>query len=216
MVWATVGAAVALAAMVALWLSRRRYVRGDDMQYLKISPWLLPVLAGLGVLVAGVLNNQWLPVVAATYVLALVWGLTLAHIDAEVHRLPDILVLPAYPIAAALLVACSALTEDWISLLTAAACAGGAVAVFLMLAVISPGANGLGLGDVKLAGVLGGLLGWLDWFNAVMGLLTGFVIGGLIALILLLGKRADRKSRMSFGPAMILGAYIWCVLPPVS
>ena len=60
------------------------------------------------------------------------------------------------------------------------------------------------------------MLGWLDWFDAVMGLLTGFVLGGLVALVLLLTKRADRKSRMPFGPAMIMGAYLWCVLPPVG
>jgi leader peptidase (prepilin peptidase) / N-methyltransferase len=214
LVWAS-AAAVALASVVALWLLRRPYLRADDTLYLKISPWWLPVLAGLGVLVAGVLNGQWPPLVAVTYLLALIWGLTLAFIDAEVRRLPDALVLPAYPIAGALLTGCSATARDWTSLLTAAACAGGALAVFLALALVSPGAEGLGLGDVKLAGVLGGLLGWLDWFNAVIGLLTGFVLGGLVALVLLLTKRAGRKSRMSFGPAMILGAYLWCVLPPV-
>lgn len=216
MVWASAAAAAALASVVALWLRQRPYLRADDTLYLQISPWWLPVLAGLGVLGAGAFDGQRPPLVAATYALALVWALTLALIDAEVRRLPDALVLPAYPVAGALLTACSATMGDWPSLLTAAACAGGAVAVFLALALVSPGAEGLGLGDVKLAGVLGALLGWLDWINAVMGLLTGFVLGGLAALVLLLTKRADRKSRMSFGPAMILGAYVWCILPPVS
>ena len=216
MLWAYAAAAVALASLVALWLARRPYRRADDTVHLEVSPGWLPLLAGLGVLVAGVLNSLWPPVVAGTYVLALVWALTLALIDIEVRRLPDALVLPAYPVAAALLTVCSAITADWTSLLTAAACAGGAVAGFLALALLSPGAEGLGLGDVKLAGVLGGMLGWLDWFNAVMGLLTGFVLGGLVALILLVRKRADRKSRMPFGPAMIMGAYLWCALPPVG
>jgi leader peptidase (prepilin peptidase)/N-methyltransferase len=216
LLWAYAAAAVALASVVALWLARRPYRRADDTVHLEISPWWLPLPAGLGVLVAGVLNSGWLPVVAGTYVLALVWALTLALIDIDVRRLPDALVLPAYPVAAALLAACSATTGDWTSLRTAAACAGCAVAGFLALALLSPGAEGLGLGDVKLAGVLGGMLGWLDWFNAVMGLLTGFVLGGLVALVLLVTKRADRKSRMPFGPAMIMGAYLWCVLPPVG
>ena len=94
MLWAYVAAAVALTSVVALWLARRAYRRADDTVHLEISPWWLPLLAGLGVLVGGVLNSQWPPVVAGTYLLALVWALTLALIDIEVARLPDALVLP--------------------------------------------------------------------------------------------------------------------------
>jgi leader peptidase (prepilin peptidase)/N-methyltransferase len=122
------------------------------------------------------------------------------------------LVLPAYGVAAALLTACSAVTADWGALLRAAASAGIAVAVFLVAALVSPDAQGLGLGDVKLAGVLGALLGWLSWQAALLGLLSGFILGGLVALILLMSRRVNRKSSMSFGPAMLVAAYVWCLL----
>ena len=56
----------------------------------------------------------------------------------------------------------------------------------------------------------------MGWWNALYGLLTGFILGGLVAALLLLTRRADRKSYVSFGPAMILGSYVWAVLPPVS
>ena len=76
-----------------------------------------------------------------TYGAALVWGLVLAFIDLDVRRLPDWLTLPAYPVAAVLLALCSAATGDR-ALLRAAACAGLAVVVFLLAALLSPGAEG--------------------------------------------------------------------------
>ncbi|HZA74105.1 MAG TPA: prepilin peptidase, partial [Propionibacteriaceae bacterium] len=155
------------------------------------------------------------PVVIITYGAALVWGLVLTFIDLDVRRLPDSLTLPAYPVAALLLALCSAVTGDWAALWRAAACAGLAVLAFFLAALLSPGAEGLGLGDVKLAGTLGGLLGWLGWWPALYGLLTGFILGGLVAAVLLVSRRAGRKSHLSFGPAMIAGAYIWAVLPPL-
>ena len=68
---------------------------------------------------------------------------------------------------------------------------------------------------MKLAGTLGGLLGWWGWWTALYGLLTGFILGGLVAAVLLVSRRADRRSHLSFGPALIAGAYIWAVLPPI-
>jgi leader peptidase (prepilin peptidase) / N-methyltransferase len=138
MAWAFAAVAVALAVLVALWLRRRTYRRFDDIVYRELNPWWLPVLAGVGVIVAAPFYYQRPPLVLFTYLLALVWGLTLAFIDIEVRRLPDAIVLPAYPVAAALLTACSAITSDWTALLRSAACAGAAVAGFLILALLSP------------------------------------------------------------------------------
>jgi leader peptidase (prepilin peptidase)/N-methyltransferase len=96
------------------------------------------------------------------------------------------------------------------------ACAGAAVAVFLLAALLSPGGEGLGLGDVKLAGVLGALLGWWGWSEALVGLLSGFVLGGLGAALLLLTRRVGRGGSLAFGPAMLLGAYLCTVLAPLT
>ena len=89
-----------------------------------------------------------------------------------------------------------------------------ALFAFLLAALLSPGGEGLGLGDVKLAGVLGALLGWWGWDVALVGLLSGFVLGGLGALALLLTRRVDRRGSLAFGPAMLLGAYLCTVLAP--
>ena len=45
-------------------------------------------------------------------------------------------------------------------------------------------------------------------------MLAGFLVGGLLAGFLIVGRRADRKSYVSFGPAMIAGAYVCAVLLP--
>jgi leader peptidase (prepilin peptidase)/N-methyltransferase len=214
--WGYPVATTVVAGLAAWWLDRRRYRRPDDTIHRTLPAWLLPVLAALASVVAAPFYLDRPAVVVLSYAAALVWGLVLAFIDLDVRRLPDSLTLPALPIAAGLLTACSAVTGDWPALARAAACAGIAVFAFLLAALLSPGAEGLGLGDVKLAGTLGGLLGWIGWSNALYGLLTGFVLGGLVAAVLLLARRTDRKSHLSFGPAMIAGGYLWAVLPPMG
>jgi leader peptidase (prepilin peptidase) / N-methyltransferase len=66
---------------------------------------------------------------------------------------------------------------------------------------------------VKLAGVLGLLLGWMGWGPAIVSVLAAFVIGGALALILVLARRASRSSTIAFGPSMILGAWVAVIFP---
>jgi leader peptidase (prepilin peptidase)/N-methyltransferase len=66
---------------------------------------------------------------------------------------------------------------------------------------------------VKLAGLLGLVLGWLGWGPVIVSVLAAFVIGGLTALALLLTGRANRSSHIAFGPSMILGAWVALMFP---
>lgn len=214
--WEAAALAAVLAVVPALWLRTRRYRRSDDEGQRTLSPWVLPPAAAMLTLLALPFDGGVPLVVAGTGVLALVWGLTCAFVDLEVRRLPDVLTLPAYPAAAVLLTLASFLEGDWSALLRAAAAAGTAVAAFLLLALlsllVSPGGSGLGLGDVKLAGVLAGLLAWSSWTAAVFGLLAGFAIGALVAAVLLLTRRAGRRSSFSYGPSLLAGAYLAALL----
>jgi len=140
-------------------------------------------------------------------------GAALTFIDLDVHRLPDLIVLPSYPIAVLLLLVPTVVTGQWGWLLRAVLAGLALFAVYLVLALVSPGGAGLGFGDVKLAGLLGLLLGWVGWGPVLVSVLAAFLIGGLIALLLLVARRASRSSHIAFGPSMILGAWVALMFP---
>lgn len=133
-------------------------------------------------------------------------GIALTLIDLDHHRLPNAIVLPSYPITAILLILASIVTGEYDRLLSAAIGAAVLFALYWLLAIGYPG--GMGFGDVKLAGVLGMLLGWVGWAALIVGGFSAFVLGGVVGVLLMLGRRATRKSRIPFGPFMIAGAWI--------
>ncbi|WP_346767515.1 prepilin peptidase [Knoellia koreensis] len=133
-------------------------------------------------------------------------AVVLIGIDADVHRLPDGIVLPAYPALLALVVVATAGSGDWGALWRALACLAGMYAVYFVLHLISPAS--LGFGDVKLSGLIGLVLGWLGVMQVLVATFAGFLVGGLMALVLLVGRRAGLKSHIAFGPAMLVGAFV--------
>jgi leader peptidase (prepilin peptidase)/N-methyltransferase len=133
--------------------------------------------------------------------LAAVPALLLALIDLRCRRLPDRLVA-ALAVTAGLPLAALAPEKAGTALL-----AGGAVlAAYGILAGLSP--DGLGLGDVKLAAVLGLILGFAGWPAVLAGVLTPHLINGPIAVFLLATRRADGKRPLPFGPALLAGALL--------
>lgn len=145
------------------------------------------------------------PALPAYLYLALV-ALPLAAIDVEQHRLPDVLTLPSYPIALALLGAAALADGHGRLMLSVLAGMAGLVAVYGLLHLVNP--RGMGLGDVKLAGVLGAYLGWLGVDAWLVGAVLGVLLGGLTALVLLALRRVTAKSPLPFGPFMIAGALL--------
>jgi len=133
-------------------------------------------------------------------------SVALAGIDIDTHRLPNVIVYPAYIVVGVLLTVASVVYGDYSQLLRAAI--GGAVlfAAYLVMALLYPG--GMGFGDVKLAGVIGLLLGFLGWGTLVVGAFSAFLIGGVFAVALLLARKANRKSGIPFGPWMLAGAWL--------
>lgn len=133
-------------------------------------------------------------------------GIALAFIDLDTKRLPDVLTLPSYLVGGALLLLPAALDGSWSAYLRAWLGALALFGFYFLLAFIYPA--GMGFGDVKLAGVLGLYLGWLGWGVLVVGGFLGFLLGGLIGGGLMIVRRAGRKSKIPFGPFMILGAFL--------
>jgi leader peptidase (prepilin peptidase)/N-methyltransferase len=131
-------------------------------------------------------------------------GVALTAIDLDVYRLPNALTLPAYPVVIALLGVASLAGPGAEPMLRGVAGLLLLVGFYFVLFVV----GGMGLGDVKFAGVLGFALGWLGWQQLIVGTALGFLLGGLVSMVLLLGGRAGRKSRIAFGPYMIAGALV--------
>lgn len=69
--------------------------------------------------------------------------------------------------------------------------------------------RGMGLGDVKLAVALGF---WLALENGATWLMTSFIIGGIVSALLLLLKKATMKTKVAFGPFLIVGFWIVLIL----
>jgi leader peptidase (prepilin peptidase)/N-methyltransferase len=167
-----------------------------------VGLWFTPQLAAAGTLPATF--AAVLHLVAFLYLAAIT--LALAIIDVETHKLPNVIVLPAYAVGAALLGTAALLQGDLVGLGRMAAGAGILFAFYFVLAMISP--RGMGMGDVKLAGVLGLFLGSLGWGQLAVGAGAAFVLGGLFSIILLITKRVGRKGGIPFGPWMLLGAWV--------
>jgi len=164
-----------------------------------------PVAAAVagGVLAAVGLAGQPWPVVVAGAGLAGL-GVLLTLIDLRTHRLPDKLVGPG-AVWLVVTLTLAALVEGDVAALGRVLLAGIVSALgYLVLGLVRAG--GIGLGDVKLAGVLGLWLGWFGWSAVLAGPVLAFLLGGLFACVLLLVGRAGRKSAFAFGPWMILGA----------
>lgn len=130
-------------------------------------------------------------------------------IDARTHRLPNRIVLPTL-LGVLLMVLIDAATgsgtRTLIRALLGALILGGFYAV---LRLLSPA--GMGGGDVKLALVIGLVLGWHGWQALVVGAASAFVLGALYALVLISLRRADGSTRIAFGPWMIVGAVVGMV-----
>jgi leader peptidase (prepilin peptidase)/N-methyltransferase len=156
--------------------------------------------AGMGAAFAAVylvLEDQG----AAEVALGLVFVTTLAIVtltDLEDRIIPNTVLIAATVVGLAIVVAF--LSDQLAERLIAAAAAGGGL---LLVALAYP--RGMGMGDVKLAGVMGLYLGSAVAPALLIGFLTGSILG--IALIARHGAEA-RKQAVPFGPFLALGGLI--------
>ena len=146
------------------------------------------------------------------YVVVGLAGAAHAVIDARTHRLPDAVTVPALALTAALLAVAAAATADGGRLLRAVA--GAAVLGGCYLALHLANRRGLGLGDVKLAALLGLPAGWAGWDAVWWTGVLPFLLGGIGALALVVAQRATRSTAIAFGPWMLLGAAVTLALVP--
>jgi leader peptidase (prepilin peptidase)/N-methyltransferase len=147
-----------------------------------------------------------LPRAVAAYLYLAAAGVALSMIDIDVKRLPDRIVLPSYGIVAVLLTVAALGEHDWWPLARAAFGAAAMFAFYFAIVVAYPA--GMGFGDVKLAGVLGALTGYLSWSALIAATFGAFLLGAIVGVILIATSRGGRKTAIPFGPFMIAAALI--------
>jgi leader peptidase (prepilin peptidase) / N-methyltransferase len=151
------------------------------------------VLCACVVLKYGADSDVWLPL---AFVILLV---PVTLIDLDFHIIPNVLMAIGAVVALALLLAFQ--SGDLGPHLIAALGAGG---FFLVAAIVYPA--GMGMGDVKLAGVMGLYLGRAVVPAVFTALLAGTIVGAVI--IARLGAAEGRKKGIPFGPWLALGGVV--------
>lgn len=127
-------------------------------------------------------------------------------IDLEHQLILNVLVYPA-AVAAVIISLLASGYEPVPSIGSALIGAGAGLVLFLIIAIVSRG--GMGFGDVKMAGLMGLMLGFPVNLVAIF---IAVVSGGLVALAALVLKRKDRRQAIAFGPFLALGtmaAFLW-------
>jgi leader peptidase (prepilin peptidase) / N-methyltransferase len=178
------------------WLLLRGRCRGCGERISARYPLVEAATAALCALVIVAKGTNWEAWLGIAMVLTLV---PVAFIDLEHRIIPNRILLPAAVVAVAILAlgAPGQLPEH----LIAAGAAGG----FLLLAVLAY-PRGMGMGDVKLAAVLGLFLGRSVAPAMLAALLSGSLLGA--AIVARKGAREGRKTAVPFGPFLALGALV--------
>lgn len=153
-----------------------------------------------GLLYAAVVLARWDEPVDVALGIALVTLLVpMTFIDLDTRTIPNVLLAPFAVLAPVIALA---LDPDLLPELLLSGAA--AFAAFLLVALASP--KGMGMGDVKLVGVLGLYLGRAVAPAIFAGLIAGVVVGAVI--MGRLGAQAGRKVAVPFGPFLALGAVL--------
>ncbi|HEU4656736.1 MAG TPA: prepilin peptidase [Capillimicrobium sp.] len=137
--------------------------------------------------------DLWLPLAMVTFCVPI------ALIDLDHRIIPNRLTAPAAVVAVAILALAD--SGSLIEHLLAGAIAGGA---FLLIAFVAP--HGMGMGDVKLVGVLGLYLGASVAPALFVALVAGTLVGA--AVMARKGVRDGRKTAVPFGPFLVLGGLV--------
>jgi leader peptidase (prepilin peptidase)/N-methyltransferase len=163
------------------------------------GPWQLRVrasIASLAPLLMALAGWRFDPAQAAAVSLLLAALLVCAGTDLTAFRVPNAVTYPGT--ALALLGALILPGGDALGGLAAAAAGGG---LFLIISMATRG--GIGIGDAKLAALIGAALGFPASYQAIV---IGVVAGGVAILLLLVAGVVGRKQAVPYAPFLALAA----------
>jgi len=170
--------------------------------------WRTALTALVGALAFGLLpvrfgDDPLAAVLFGAWFVTLVVGLAT---DLDQRLLPDVLTLPAIPVAA--VYALSGSNPLVGSELGLAVVAAVVIPAVLFVPSIPFGAGAFGIGDVKLLAGVGLLVGGS---RALSSVVFALLLSGVVLVVLLAARRIGRRTYVPFGPFFIIGA-LWVVL----
>ncbi len=161
------------------------------------------VMGALFGLTAWVIGSDWtLP--AYLFFVAVTVTLTVTDLDRKL--IPNRILFPSLGIGGVLLVGGGLIDGEAFALGRAAL--GGLIyfGVLLVVAIVARG--GFGMGDVKLALLLGSFLAYQSTNVLWVGAVGAFLLGGVVSLLLLVTRIKSRKDAIPFGPYLVVAAYV--------
>jgi leader peptidase (prepilin peptidase)/N-methyltransferase len=172
--------------------------------------WRTVVTVGVGAVGLGAVPLRFDEPVHLAIFGAYVVALTLLlATDLDQRLLPDLITLPAIPIA--LVIALAGLNPM---------VPPGAIPVTAVIALVVPlllglfaipfGAGAIGRGDLKLLVSVGLMAG--AW-RLIVGVIWGALLAGVVILVLLAARRITLRTFIPYGPFLIIGAF-WALLGP--
>jgi leader peptidase (prepilin peptidase)/N-methyltransferase len=154
--------------------------------------------AGLFALAAALIGPEPQLILVLLFLAALV---AVTFIDIDHFIIPDRIVLPGAVIGFVLATALS--PDRWWEFLVAAVAGAG---FLFLLGILWPG--GMGFGDVKLALMMGAVLGRY----VAVAMFLSFLIGGVVGALLLMSGIKKRRDKIPFGPYLALGSAVGVLL----
>lgn len=130
--------------------------------------------------------------------------LAITIIDARHYVIPTRLVYPTWLFAVAVLASTAVAQDRMDQLFSAVAGAFIAWAFFAVVWLIHP--RGMGFGDVRLALLVGLLLGWFSLGTVMRGLLVSLILSAVTGLIVIALRLRGPKDAIPFGPFLTIGA----------
>jgi len=131
--------------------------------------------------------------------------LALACIDAAHRLLPRSIIYTTLVAVGGWLSLSALVTNAWHQWFVSLICSLAWGALFFTIHRIVP--HGLGFGDVRLAYLLGVMLGWLGVGSVLLGFFAANLFGAVVGVWLLATKRATIKDAVPYGVFLTLGAY---------
>jgi leader peptidase (prepilin peptidase)/N-methyltransferase len=126
-------------------------------------------------------------------------------IDLEQGLILNKVVYPGMVVALLLALLPQPWLTQWVVTGIANAALGGGISFALFLLIVLASHGGMGWGDVKLAALIGLATGFPLVFPSII---MGAILGGIVAVALLISKKRNRRETIPFGPFLALAAMV--------